>query len=65
MGRKPTLLGTEADTALLSNAGKMVGMFGPPTISLDQMVEWVAAWIVEGKPLLDKPTHFEVRDGRY
>jgi nucleoside-diphosphate-sugar epimerase len=65
MGRQPAFIGSEAQTALLSNASKMVEMFGSPSVSLDQMVNWVAAWIMEGKPLLDKPTYYAVRDGRY
>src|SRR5262249_55163103 len=39
MGRNPNITGTDADTALLSNAGKMVELFGPPAVSLGQMVD--------------------------
>jgi hypothetical protein len=29
------------------------------------MIEMTAAWIRSGGPTLNKPTHFEVRDGKY
>jgi hypothetical protein len=32
---------------------------------MEQMIGMVADWIRTGKPTLNKPTHFEVRDGRF
>jgi hypothetical protein len=32
---------------------------------LDAVLRWTAYWIARGGRLLDKPTHFEVRDGKY
>ncbi len=61
----PNFVGVEAETALLNNAGRCHGLFGYPRVSLDQMVEWVAGWLQHGGRLLDKPTHFEARDGRF
>jgi hypothetical protein len=29
------------------------------------MMEWTAAWIRAGGPSLNKPTHFESRDGKF
>jgi hypothetical protein len=29
------------------------------------MVEWIADWVRRGGVSLDKPTHFEVRDGNF
>jgi nucleoside-diphosphate-sugar epimerase len=57
--------GSEREIALLSNSSKMIRLFGPPETTLDQMIEWTAEWIMAGLPLLDKPTHYEVRDGRF
>jgi len=28
-------------------------------------VDWIARWIANGSPLLNKPTHFEVVDGKF
>ncbi len=57
--------GEEASTALLSNASLCHLLFGYPRVSLGQMIEWVAAWVQVGGTTLRKPTHFEVRDGRF
>ena len=64
-GVEPTFTGAEAETALLSNAARCHGLFGYPAVPLDLMIEWVAHWVRTGGPTLDKPTKFEVRDGRY
>ena len=40
-------------------------LFGEPPTSVEAMLDAVAAWIRRGGPTLDKPTHFEVRDGRF
>ncbi len=53
------------DTALLSNAAKCHGVLGYPKVDLGRMIRWVAHWVSTGGPTLDKPTHFEVRDGRF
>jgi len=34
-------------------------------VKLDQLMEWVAHWIEIGGALLNKPTHFEVKNGKY
>jgi nucleoside-diphosphate-sugar epimerase len=65
MGRPVTIIGTEAETALLSNASESHRRFGPPRTSLDQMITWIAAWVQQGGATWGKPTGFEVRDGRY
>ena len=57
--------GEEASTALLNNSRHAQQMFGQPRVSAAQMIEWIAAWILGGGQLWDKPTHFEVRDGRF
>jgi nucleoside-diphosphate-sugar epimerase len=61
----PVFTGVEAPTALLSNAGRCHRLFGYPRVSLDQMVRWVADWVDRDGVTLDKPTHFETRDGRF
>lgn len=64
-GVEPRFAGTEGETALLSNAGRMVAEFGPPEVSIDEMIVQVAAWIEQGGRSLSKPTHFEMREGRF
>jgi nucleoside-diphosphate-sugar epimerase len=64
-GRPPRFEGTEAPDALLSDARRATSLFGPPTVDTDTLIEWVADWIARGGVILDKPTGFEKRDGRY
>jgi nucleoside-diphosphate-sugar epimerase len=64
-GKEPIFRGTEAQTALLSNASKMRGLFGVPPTSVEQMIVWIADWIGSGGRSLGKPTHFQTRDGQF
>jgi nucleoside-diphosphate-sugar epimerase len=65
LGRQPVFVGTEASTALLSDARRAFALFGPPRVSAEQLLEMVADWLRQGGPTLNKPTHFEARDGRF
>ncbi|HET6428886.1 MAG TPA: NAD(P)-dependent oxidoreductase [Phycisphaerae bacterium] len=65
MGRKATFTGAEADTALLSDAGKALALLGRPSVPADTVIPWVARWIASGGETLGKPTHFQERDGKY
>jgi nucleoside-diphosphate-sugar epimerase len=65
LGREPIFEGQESGSALLSNAARAQQLFGYPTVSLNQVIDWVAQWLQMGGPTLNKPTHFENRDGRY
>jgi nucleoside-diphosphate-sugar epimerase len=65
LGTEARISGTEAPTALLSNAARCHRLFGYPSVPLEQMIEWVADWVRQGAPTLGKPTHFEERSGRF
>lgn len=65
LGKEPRFISQEADTALLSNASHCGGLFGPPAMSLDEMIQSIVPWVAAGKPVLSKPTKFAVRDGRF
>ena len=65
LGKTPVFAGAESDTALLSNAAKAGALFGPPRVSVETMVRWVADWVKKGGPTFGKPTHFEARDGSF
>lgn len=62
---QPIYAGDEAPTALLSNASRAIALFGTPSVSVTQMIDWTAEWILAGGGTLDKPTHFQTRDGRF
>jgi nucleoside-diphosphate-sugar epimerase len=65
LGRTPKLSGKEALTGWLNDSRRMVREFGPPAVPLGRMIEWTADWLVHDMATLNKPTHYEVRDGRY
>lgn len=64
-GIEPRFQGQEADTALLSNAACAHRLFGYPRVPLDTIVRWVAHWVAIGGAMLDKPTHYQEREGRF
>jgi len=64
-GKVPLIEGEEANTALLSNPDKSHQLFGAPEVPVDKVIEWTAHWMDSDKKTLGKPTHFEVRDGKY
>jgi nucleoside-diphosphate-sugar epimerase len=65
LGKAVTFMGTEAPDALLSNGQLGHQLFGYPRVGVRQMITWIAEWVKRGGPTLDKPTHFESRDGRF
>jgi nucleoside-diphosphate-sugar epimerase len=65
LGREPVFTGSEAPLALLSDASLCARMFGPPKVSIPQVLDWIAAWLASGGALWSKPTHFQVRDGKF
>ncbi|MCC6484902.1 MAG: NAD(P)-dependent oxidoreductase [Armatimonadetes bacterium] len=65
LGRPPVITGEEAPDALVLNAGKAASLFGAPVVSIEQMMRWIAHWVESGGRTLNKPTHFEQRDGRF
>jgi nucleoside-diphosphate-sugar epimerase len=65
LGMEARFVGQEASTALLSDASACFDLFGPPVTSLDEMMRAIVAWVAAGKPVLGKPTKYDVRDGRF
>ncbi|MDO3702736.1 NAD-dependent epimerase/dehydratase family protein [Micromonospora sp. C28SCA-DRY-2] len=65
LGREPAFTGAEAPTALLSNAQLCHRLFGYPDLPLAELIELTADWVADGQPLLDKPTGFQRRDGKF
>jgi nucleoside-diphosphate-sugar epimerase len=52
-------------TALLSDASRANALFGRPSVTPTEMIEWIADWIERGGATLNKPTHFQTRDGKF
>jgi nucleoside-diphosphate-sugar epimerase len=65
LGKKPQVVGEEAPNAWLTDTACATRLFGKPYVSLAAMIDWTADWVGKHRPSLNKPTHFEVRDGVY
>lgn len=65
MGIEPHFQGKESPTALLGDASEIFKHFGRPLISIDQIIEWAAWWVMNQGDSLGKPTKFEKRDGKF
>jgi len=65
MGKPVVITGQEAEAAWLFDASLSYEWFGPPRVSIPEMVEATVAWVLAGGDTLGKPTHFEVRDGSF
>jgi nucleoside-diphosphate-sugar epimerase len=65
LGRAPVITGVESPTGWLFDPSRSYEWFGPPAVSLEEMIAATAQWVLQGGATLGKPTHFEVRDGRF
>ena len=65
MGKEVSFVGSEGDSAFLSDNTRLQASLGEPPTTIGQVMQWTADWVVSGGHLLNKPTHFEVRDGGY
>jgi nucleoside-diphosphate-sugar epimerase len=65
LNKNPIFINQPMPTALLSNATKATTLFGEPKITVANMCLWTAAWIRSGGKQLNKPTHFQQRDGKF
>ncbi|BBI36288.1 NAD-dependent epimerase/dehydratase family protein [Cohnella abietis] len=65
IGKEALFTGSESDNALLNNASKSHKQFGYPTVSLLEMIDWTAEWVLQGGSTWNKPTHFQERKGNF
>jgi dTDP-4-dehydrorhamnose reductase len=65
LGRTPRFMDEQSKTALLVNPERICARLGPPPTTLETMLAWTALWVQSGGRDLGKPTHFDVRDGKY
>jgi nucleoside-diphosphate-sugar epimerase len=64
-GRRPRFTNSEGPLALLSDSSRCRARLGEPVVPLAVLRQWVAHWVQAGGSSLNKPTHFEVVDGRF
>jgi len=65
LGREAVITGREEETAWLANPGRSHAIFGTPEVKAQQMIEWIAAWLLAGGCTHGKPTKFENREGKF
>lgn len=65
MNKKVSFMETETETALLVNVKEAQKLFGKPKVNVKRVIKWTANWLMNDGETLGKPTHFEVRDGKY
>ncbi|MBN8596495.1 MAG: NAD(P)-dependent oxidoreductase [Planctomycetes bacterium] len=65
MERQVRFIGEEAPDALLSRGDKAAALVGGTNVALPVILEWTADWVKRNGATLGKPTHFEVRNGRF
>lgn len=63
--KTPSFINDPQPTALLSNASLAHKLFGYPRVTLRQMIDLIAAWVRQGGETLNKPTHFQERNGKF
>jgi nucleoside-diphosphate-sugar epimerase len=62
---KPKFVSQKAQTALLSNASLCINTFGPPQTQLSEMISLIVKWVASGKTVLNKPTKYDIRNGKF
>ena len=65
LGVEPLFAGAEEESALLGDASELVARLGPPAVSPQRVIRWMARWVRAGGRSLGKPTGYESRQGRF
>ncbi len=65
MGKSPIFNNEEASDALLNNASHSHQLFGYPSVTLTEVMDWTAEWVQNEGETLGKPTHFQHRSGKF
>jgi dTDP-4-dehydrorhamnose reductase len=65
MKKDVKIVGLEANDSLISNGQLGHKLYGYPRVAAGTMIDWIADWVMRGGENINKPTHFEARDGKY
>lgn len=65
LGRAPVFSGNESEIALLGNPAKLCAALDSSATPMESILRWIAQWVKQDGRNLGRPTHFEVRDGKY
>ena len=65
MNKKVRMVSNGGDHSYLNDASKSFRYFGKPSVSSKELIRMQAEWIMQGGRGLNKPTHFEVDNGKF
>ncbi len=65
LDKEPQFVNESQSTALLNNASECHRLFGYPQVTVREIIELTAKWLLGGGEQLDKPTHFQERAGKF
>ncbi len=64
-GVTPVFEGTEGEDALIANTSRLGQLLPFTALPLETLCAWTVSWIRTGGRLLNKPTSFDTRDGKF
>ncbi len=65
MNKPVRFTGQEGTTAFLNNGTEGHRLLGNVSVDVETMIRWTAEWVRRGGESLGKPTHFQVRSGKF
>lgn len=65
MKKEPLFENLESPTALLNNSSNAHKLFGYPKVPIQQMIDMISEWVMNDGHTLNKPTHFQEREGAF
>lgn len=65
LGKEVEFVGEPESTALLNNASECNRLFGYPSVSILEIIDITAQWILNGGDEFGKDTHFQERKGKF
>lgn len=65
LGKEPQFVNSPEATALLNNASECHRIFGYPKVSILEVIDITAQWILHGGDEFGKDTHFQERKGKF
>ncbi len=65
MGIEPLFSGDSRSDSLIANVALLEETLPYVPLQMETLLKWTASWVNDQLPLLNKPTHYEVRDGSY
>ncbi|WP_373494357.1 NAD-dependent epimerase/dehydratase family protein [Aquiflexum sp.] len=63
--KTPHFINEPTGTALLNNASECHRIFGYPRVTIREIIDITATWILQGGDEFGKPTHFQERGGKF